>query len=148
MFRFQSPIQNRTGELRRHGTVTPNMLPSPEARPHGLLKSNHSRSAAGSVGGVLSHWSRPTLAHLILELVSLAGASRGSRSIRDGQARDSRLVRCDAEVTTSPLLSSHVAGENREAQKPMRGGDLRPGLHLGASFFSHGLNEALPPTAT
>ena len=26
------------------------MLPSPEARPHGLLKSNRSRSAAGSVG--------------------------------------------------------------------------------------------------
>src|SRR5215831_1209420 len=26
------------------------MLPSPEARPHGLLKSNRSRSAAGSIG--------------------------------------------------------------------------------------------------
>ena len=38
------------GDLRRHGTVAPNMLPSPEARPHGLLKSNRSRSAAGSVG--------------------------------------------------------------------------------------------------
>ena len=26
------------------------MLPSPEARPHGLLKSNRSRSAAGGIG--------------------------------------------------------------------------------------------------
>ena len=41
---------HRTGGLRRHGTFAPNMLPSPEARPHGLLKSNRSRSAAGSVG--------------------------------------------------------------------------------------------------
>jgi hypothetical protein len=44
VFGFQSPIiKSRTGDLRRHGTVAPNRLPSPDARPR-------SRSAAGSVG--------------------------------------------------------------------------------------------------
>jgi hypothetical protein len=121
----------------------------PEARPHGLLKSNRSGLAAGSVGGVLSRSPRPTLARLLLELVSLAGASRGSHSIRDGRTAEvpanGRLVRRDAEVTTSLLLSSYVAGENRQARlKADRCRQPSPPLAAWSLVFLAWLNAALP----
>ena len=50
MFGFQSPIKRLAPET--CGAMVPShrICPSPEAGPHGLLKSNRSRSAAGSVG--------------------------------------------------------------------------------------------------